>query len=206
MSFMIKTAIIHSHPIYRQGLSVLLEHNMDSVEIIGGARSLRDLINKYSGRTLDLIIWDIPSHHVLAKGIKTLRECFPIGRLLVLVSSSNTVYSGILQTLGANAVLPSTCQAPALFKTILQIHEKYSPPPASNHVQEPMSVVKDLPLTSIELTLLRFKCQGLTDTELQQQLELNSSSVSNCLSTIKDKLGVNTVAELLRVGSEYFQK
>ena len=118
---------------------MLLQHHMDSIEIIGGARSLRELINQYSGNVLDVIVWDIPSHHVLAKGIKTLRECFPLARLLVLVSSSNSVYSGLLQTLGANAVLPATCQTPELFKTILQIHEKYSPPPTSNHVQEPLS-------------------------------------------------------------------
>jgi DNA-binding NarL/FixJ family response regulator len=136
---MITVAIIHSQPVYRKGLSLLLKNGIEGLKVIASAGSLRDLLEQFRGAVIDVIIWDIPGHHALTPGARVLRECYPLSKLLVLVSSSNSVYAGLLETLGANAVLPADCQETELYKTILKIHESYAPPPSSNHVQEPLA-------------------------------------------------------------------
>lgn len=136
---MIQIVLIHPQPVYRKGLSLLLKHGIEGLKIVASAGNLRDLLEQYRGATIDVVIWDIPSHHALNPGARILKECYPLAKLLVLVSSSNTVYAGLLETLGANAVLPADCQVTELYDAILKIHQSYAPPPSSNHVQEPFA-------------------------------------------------------------------
>jgi len=121
---------------------LLLKHGIKGLRIIASAGNLRELLEQFRGTTLDVVVWDIPSHHALTPGARILKERYPLAKLLVLVSSSNSVYAGLLETLGANAVLPTDCQVTELYEAILKIHQRYAPPPLSNHVQEPTA--KDL--------------------------------------------------------------
>ncbi len=136
---MINIAVIHSQPLYRKGLCLLLQHGISGLEMIASTGSLRDLLEQFREAPIDVIVWDIPGHHALTPGARILRECYPLAKLLVLVSSSNTVYAGLLETLGANVVLPATCKEAELIEAIIKIHQSYAPPPLSNHVQEPLA-------------------------------------------------------------------
>ena len=136
---MINIAVIHSQPLYRKGLCLLLQHGISGLEMIASTGNLRDLLEKFREAPIDVIVWDIPGHHALTPGARILRECYPLAKLLVLVSSSNSVYAGLLETLGANVVLPATCKEAELIEAIMKIHRSYAPPPLSNHVQEPLA-------------------------------------------------------------------
>ena len=134
---MIHVALIHPQPIYRKGLALLFTDTVQKLKVVAATRNLRELINQYRNETVDVIVWDIPSHHALTPGTRLLKECFPLSKILVLVNSNNAVYAGLLETLGANAVLPADCEISDLYQTIIEIHKTYAPPPSSNHVQEP---------------------------------------------------------------------
>ena len=132
-------ALIHSQPLYRKGLTQLLNRNFENLTVVAAATDLRSLINQYRSQDIDVIIWDIPGHHVLTPGIRLLRERFPLAKILVLVASRNAVYAGLLETLGADRVLSADCELSDLCEAVLNIHKSYAPPPSSNHVQEPDS-------------------------------------------------------------------
>jgi len=136
---MINIAIIHPQPLYRKGLSLLLTKTIDDLNIVASALDLRNLINQHGREAIDLIIWDLPGHHVLTPGTRLLKERFPLAKILVLVASRNAVYAGLLETLGADRVLSADCELSDLCDAILNIHKSYAPPPSSNHVQEPDS-------------------------------------------------------------------
>lgn len=136
---MINIALIHTQPLYRKGLSLLLTQTIDDFNVVASANDLRTLINKYRGEAIDVIVWDIPGHHALTPGTRLLKECYPLAKILVLVASKNAVYSGLLETLGADKVISSDCELSDLCEMILHIHKTYAPPPSSNHVQEPTS-------------------------------------------------------------------
>lgn len=136
---MINIAVIHSQPLYRKGLCLLLQQGINGLEIIASTGNLRDLLEEFREVPIDVIVWDIPGHHALTPGARILRECYPLAKLLVLVSTSNSVYTGLLETLGADVVLPATCNEAELIDVIIKINRSYAPPPLSNHVQEPMA-------------------------------------------------------------------
>lgn len=202
---MIYIALIHSQPVYRKGLSLLLEQGVEGVEVIASVGNLRDLLEQFRETSLDVIVWDIPSHHALTPGARILRECYPLAKLLVLVSSSNSVYAGLLETLGANAVLPADCQVNELFQTILEIHERYAPHPSSNHVQEPLPLARDLRprLCLKESTVLKLISDGLTGKEIARRLGLSESNISKCRSILCKKLKAETTRALIQKGIEF---
>ena len=134
---MITAALIHSQPLYRKSLSLLLSQGIQDLIVVASTADLRILINQYRRETIDVIIWDIPSHHVLTPGTRLLKECFPLAKIVVLVASKNAAYAGLLETLGADKVISADCETSDLFETILKVHKTYAPPPSSNHVQEP---------------------------------------------------------------------
>jgi DNA-binding NarL/FixJ family response regulator len=136
---MINIALIHTQPLYRKGLSLLLTQTIDDFTVVASANDLRSLINRYKGEAIDVIVWDIPGHHVLTPGTRLLKECYPLAKILVLVASKNAVYAGLLETLGADKVISSDCELSDLCEIILDIHKSYAPPASSNHVQEPAS-------------------------------------------------------------------
>ncbi len=194
---MIHIALIHPQPIYRKGLYLLLEELAENMVVVASTSNLRDLINNHRNALLDIIVWDIPSHHVLAPGIRLLQECFPLAKVLVLVNSKNTVYAGLLETLGANAVLAADCELNDLFSVINKIHQTYAPPPSSNHVQEP-SQISDLPsLNQSEKLVLNLLHQQLSNTEIAGRLKITKSQVSTVCQALKRKLGVKNLAALL---------
>ncbi len=199
---MIDIAIIHSQPIYRQGLSLLLKGGIEDLNVIASAGNLREFLGQFKGKSIDVIIWDIPGHHALTPGAKILKECYPLSRLLVLVSSSNSVYAGLLETLGANAVLPADCHETELYQAILNIHRSYAPPPLSNHVQEPMAKSTTHRLKGIELTVLKLISQGRSCQEIAQQLNLSEHSIFKCQTTLKKKFEVETTSSLVQAGIE----
>ena len=136
---MINTALIHSQSIYRKGLALLLDQGDTGVRVVAATSSLRELIDLSLGDGIDVIVWDIYSHHALSPGAHLLKECFPLAKVLVIVNSNNPVYAGLLETLGANAVLSVNCEIAEIFETISRISTTYSPPASSNHVQEPLA-------------------------------------------------------------------
>ena len=134
---MITVALIHSQPLYRKSLSLLLSQGIEGLTVVASTADLRILINQYRRESIDVILWDIPSHHVLTPGTRLLKECFPLAKIVVLVASKNVAYAGLLETLGADVVISADCEISDLFESILKAHRTYAPPPSSNHVQEP---------------------------------------------------------------------
>lgn len=199
---MIDIALIHPQPVYRKGLSLLLMEGIHDITVVASTKNLRDLINLHRHTAIDVIVWDIPSHHVLTPGTRLLKECFPLAKILVLVTSRNAVYGGLLQTLGANAVISADCEINDLYQAILRLHETYAPPPSSNHVQEPSAHDAGPNLNNPELKVLESLNQGLTIAEIAKRLEISKSEVTCCWKSLKNKLGVKNLASLLEKGIE----
>ena len=199
---MIHIALVHPQPIYRKGLTLLLGSMMENMVVAASTTNLRELINAYRNETIDVIIWDIPSHHALNPGARLLQECFPLSKLLVLVNSKNAVYAGLLETLGANAVLTADCEISDLLQIISELHQKYAPPPSSNHVQEPSELVTSPELDESEKLVLKLLYQQLSEAEIATRLSITKAQVNTTCRTLKRKLGVRGHNDLLAKGIE----
>ena len=199
---MIHIALIHPQPIYRKGLTLLLGSMVENIIVVASTNNLRDLINSYRNETVDVIVWDIPSHHALNPGARLLQECFPLAKLLVLVNSKNAVYAGLLETLGANAVLTADCEISDLLQIIGELHQRYAPPPSSNHVQEPSELIASPELDETEKQMLELLYQQLSEAEIATRLRITKAQVNTKCRSLKRKLGVRDHTALLAKGIE----
>jgi DNA-binding NarL/FixJ family response regulator len=195
---MIHVALIHAQPIYRQGLALLLENNIQNLQVVGQGRNLRELIDDFVGETVDVVIWEIPNHHVLTPGTRVLRDRFPLAKILVLVSNSNPIYAGLLETLGVNAVLPTNCIIDELFETLWKAHKEHTPHASSNHVQEPLVQVVNPRLDKFELAVLQLLANGTTDSEIAVKLYLKKEKIHECKLRLKRKLRAGDKPTLIK--------
>jgi DNA-binding NarL/FixJ family response regulator len=197
---MIHTAIIHPHAVYRESLALLLSREIKDLKIVAVSSSLRQLIDISPNLTVDIIVWDILSHHSLSPGARLLIDCFPLAKILVLIGSRNPVYAGLLETLGANAVLPVDCEIREIRETIYRLHETYSPPASSNHVQEP-SIELSILLSEFETRLIRHLAKGKGVDDISQKLGLDRSVIHRQCERLIEKINASKNEEL--VDKEY---
>ena len=193
---MINTAIIHPHAVYRESLALLLSREVKGVKIVAVSANLRQLIDVSPNLTIDIIVWDIFSHHSLSPGARLLIDCFPLAKILVLIGSRNPVYAGLLETLGANAVLPVDCEIREIRETIYRLHETYSPPASSNHVQEP-SVESNFLLSELEILLIRYLVDGLKVDDIAKKLGFDKSVVQRQCERLMEKTNARKIKKLV---------
>lgn len=194
---MFNAAIIHSQPLYRKSLALLLSQGIDGLTLVASTADLRSLIHQYRKETIDIIVWDIPSHHVLSPGTRLLKECFPLAKIVVLVASKNTAYTGLLKTLGADIVISSDCELSTLYETINKAHQTYAPPPSSNHVQEPENAVNSPKLERMETAVLELLNQGLSTAQIADQLKVTRNGIARLRHSLKNKLAAGNLSKLL---------
>ncbi len=190
---MIYLAIVHPQPVYRKALSLLLSLEVEETSITATTSGIRDLIHNHRETLVDVVIWSIPGHHAMSPAARLIKECFPLCKILVMVPSRNVVYAGLLETLGADLVIPDDCQIPDLVKAILKIHETYSPPPSSNHVQEPNPTNKEKVNQLREAKVFQLKQKGYSVDEIALKLKIPKAEITDL--TNRREQGLNKPPE-----------
>lgn len=199
---MIQLAIIHPQPLYRQGLHLLLRQ-FEDLKMMAATGSLRELIQEHPSAVLDVILWELPSHHVLPPGIKVIRETYPLAKVLALADARNGVYAGLLVNLGAAAVAGPQITGAQLHRAIRELHQSYAPPPSSNHVQEPpASEGHGVHLSIRELDVLQLICQGFSGRKIGERLQISKRTVDGHRLQLRRKLEVKNAASMVRVALE----
>lgn len=179
---MIHLAIVHPQPVYRKALSLLISLEVDATSITASTSNIRELIHNHREAPVDVVIWSISGHHAMSPAARLIKECFPLSKILVMVPSRNVVYAGLLETLGADLVIPDDCQIYDLTKAILKIHESYSPPASSNHVQEPNPSNQDKVNHKLEKEVLQLHQKGLSVGEIAIKLNISKERISNVIN------------------------
>lgn len=178
---MIYLAIVHPQPVYRKALSLLLSLEVEDTSIMASTSNIRDLIHHHREAQVDVVIWSIPGHHAMSPAARLVKECFPLCKILVMVPSRNVVYAGLLETLGADLVIPDDCQISDLTKAILKIHESYSPPASSNHVQEPNATNQNKADNRLEVKVFQLQQKGLSVGEIALKLKIPKAKIVDAI-------------------------
>ena len=197
---MIRLAIIHAQAIYCQSLAKYLDTNR-KIEVVASVNHLRQLLADQQDQVLDVVLWHIPSHHALPPGLRILKERYPTVKIVALTEGENNLYSGLLLNLGADLAISANASPPELFKTILQAHNQYVPPPSSNHVQDPAPMPLTAPqklLSKREQQILQLICEGYTDPQIAKQLGLSKRTVDGHRQRLRKKLMAPNTALLVR--------
>jgi DNA-binding NarL/FixJ family response regulator len=197
-------AIVEDHPIFRQGLSHVIEAAAEPVEISGVYRSLEDFLAHAPAR-IDIVLLDLHLPGIGgAEGVRAVRER---GHHVLVVSvsdSPDTVVAAIAA--GAAGYLTKDADASEIIRAVSVITAEgtYVSPTLASHLLavERRAGPAPLQLSDREREILALVAAGERDQDIAEQLFISISTVRSHLDRIRDKTGRRRRADLTRLAAE----
>lgn len=199
---MVTVLLVDDHAVVREGYRRLLEES-GRVSVIGEASSAAEAYQQFCNLSPNVVVMDIAMPGV--SGIEGMRRILardPDARVLVFSMYEDTIFvrraldagaAGYLTKASAPRVLVDAVDAVASGKRFL------SQDVAQALALSPSSLEgSGSPLSAREFEVLKLLVQGCTLAEIAAQLGLNQKTIANHQSSIKQKLGAGSAAQLFR--------
>jgi len=206
----IKIIIADDHPLFAEGLSILMS-SVEGIEIIGIASNGEEALALLKENSCNVAILDM--HMPVLDGIQTtkqIRKSFP--QVQVLMLTMDTEANGMRNAIqaGAAGLVLKTAGKEELKKAIQHIAsgEKYynnavshelPPQPPSNGIQQPNTAAAQI-LTSREKEVLRLVAKELSNIQIGDKLFISPKTVETHRKNMMKKLGVKNTMGLIRFG------
>ena len=200
-----KVVIVDDHPLFRERLAQLINHELD-MEVIGEAESAKEAIHLIRDRSPDLAIIDITlkgsSGLELIKNIKTLSIGVPI---LVLSMHDESLYAERALRAGATGYITKHQAADEVLLAIRRVlaDEVYISEKLTSVFLKSLTAtgVKRIPrpvdrLSDRELEVLDMIGRGHTTRQISDTLQLGVATVDTYRARIKEKMNFRNAAEL----------
>jgi DNA-binding NarL/FixJ family response regulator len=197
----IQILVVDDHPLFREGISAILEGQMD-MSLAGEASNGREAIQQFRAHRPDVILMDLqmPEMNGLDATI-AIRGEDPGARIIIL-----TTYMGDVQVMralraGARAYLLKNLLHKELLDTIRAVYagKKTISPEIS---YELANHATDEALTSAEIEVLRLVAGGNANKEIAAQLSLTEETVKGRVRSILSKLGANDRTHAAMIGAK----
>jgi len=201
--------LVDDHAVVRAGVSRLLANEVNGSVI--EARSSEEALDACRRVRLDLVILDLNLPG--SSGLELLRRLLQFDkstRILVLSMHSEPVYAARALQAGAQGYISKNASAEELVEAVRQVAkgERYIEPEIAVKLAvgkfsrtDPLDQ-----LTTREIDILRLLGEGNTYTQIAAALGVSYKTVANASSVIKEKLAVETTADLIRLSVESRRK
>jgi len=198
---MIRVFIADDHAIVRDGLRRLLEAEPDMV-VVGEACNGREVLLAAEHGSWDLLLLDLSLPRVSGlETVRRLRVSHPELRIVVLSMYPEEEYAVRLVREGAAAYLAKDRSTDELLRVLRGVmrHGRWEDPEviARARLGGGGASAPHTRLSPREYQVFTLLFQGRAVTEIAAELDLGVSTVSNFVRRIKDKLGVETVGEIV---------
>jgi DNA-binding NarL/FixJ family response regulator len=200
--------IVEDHPVMRRGYASLLDQEMD-LEICGETGSADEARKQIPKVEPDLVILDLS----LEAGsgldlIKHLRAEYPDLPILVVSMHDETLYAERVLQAGARGYLMKSEAYPEVINAIRRILDggiflsqqlstqlllRFSGTSSSTAMPSPLDQLSDR-----ELEVFEYMGRGLTTREIAEKLVLSPKTIDSYRTRVKEKLSVDSNAELRR--------
>ena len=182
------------HVLFREGLKLLLTSKPD-MYVVAEIDNLSRVIEAVAVHDADLLILDY--HMPGGESSAILSYCkqrYENLKVIALTGSKSGLILKQLQDANADAVLLKDSSAEELLTAIAQVScgKKF----ISDSVQEHISKAQ-IDLTSRELQILQLIYQGISTTDIAQQLNLSPKTADKHRENIMRKLQVNNAVQLI---------
>jgi DNA-binding NarL/FixJ family response regulator len=202
----IRVLLIDDHTVVRTALRMLIESHPGFV-VVGEAADRRGALALLAQVQPDVILLDIALSQISGVDlIPELRARAPRARVLLLTGIQDIEEHRRAVRLGARGVVLKD-QAPAvLVKAIERVHagevwldgmmvaDLVSEIAAGS---EPPAEPEPVPLTERERQVIALVCEGLPNRAIAERLMISETTVRHHLTSVFDKLGVNSRLELV---------
>lgn len=199
--------IVEDHPVFRMGLSELIQHEAD-LEICGSAEDVNRAIEAMQSCRPDLILLDLglktSNGMDLLKHVNAIDKHLPV---LVLSTYDEQIYAERCLHAGARGYINKKEASESIIQAIrwifsgnIYLSEKMTTK-ILNKYQGCPGVVEGPPtkiLTNRELEVFNLIGKGMVPAAIAENLHLSTKTVYSHTERIKDKLGFKHSAELVR--------
>lgn len=200
----IRILLVDDHAIVREGYRRLLEQHRD-VDLVGEASDGLQAYAQFCALAPDVVVMDIGLPKV--SGIEAMRRMLarePQARVLIYSMHEDAVYVDRALQAGALGYVSKASAPEVLVEAVrsVALRRRY----LSHDVAQTMALQSpssnDLALKSLttrEFEVLRCLLDGENLDAIAQKLGISEKTVANMQSAIKQKLGVETAAQLMRL-------
>jgi NarL family two-component system response regulator LiaR len=195
----IRVMIVDDHSMVRRGLAAYLSSEPD-IELVAEAGNGRAALELCAQLQPDVILMDLVMPELDGvEATRIIHKRWPKVRVLALTSFQEADFVREALQAGAIGYQLKNISGSALAEAIRTSHAGRSSlaPEAAQVLREP-SVVEPLPdfdLTPREYEVLGLLVQGLSNTEISQELSVTHSTVKAHVSNILSKMGASSRAE-----------
>jgi len=197
--------VIDDHPIVLQGCARILEANGPTRVLT--AVSMADGFRLYRQQDPDVIIVDLTMHSGLLSGLSFIRRLRVVNRrvpILVLSMHRDPVIVSRALQAGASGYVLKDSAAEDLLKAIKRVGD--GRPFISDELAADIVLMETRgqkhrlqTMTLRELELLSILAEGKPYGVIADELNVSYKTVANSVALIKNKLGVRTLPELMRI-------
>lgn len=202
----ITVLLVDDHPIVREGYRRLLDES-GKIRVVGEAAAVSDAYHQFCQLAPDVVVMDLALPGVSGiEGIRRMRAHQPDARVLAFSMHEDAIFARRALEAGAAGYLTKSSAPRELVEAVESV--------ASGQRYISHAMAQTLALASLsnderahkhlsarEFEVLELLVQGHTLDEIAQQLNLNPKTVANHQSVIKQKLCVETGAQLVHIAT-----
>ncbi|MDO8465161.1 MAG: response regulator transcription factor [Gallionella sp.] len=205
----IRLAITDDHELIRAGLIQYLGMSPD-IKVVAEASNGAELLEKLRTTPIDLLLLDMSMPGISGEDlIARIKSAYPDVRILVLSMHNETQVVLLAMKAGASGYICKSCSPQILLEAIRKVAAmgRYLEPAmaerlaytAASPTQEPIRSI----LSERELQVLRLIVEGKSISEIASQLFISDKTASTHKCNIQSKLGLKSVAELVRYAIDH---
>jgi len=204
MSKSIRVLLTDDHAVVRSGVRRLLEQ-YDGIEVIAEAESGEQAYQLFGEYLPDVLVMDMSMPGM--GGLESLRRIltrFENAKIIIFSMHENATFAMQALTSGAVGYVAKSGDADDLVKAILDVSsgKNYLSADVAQKIALQSLSGDDNPahkLTAREFEVFRFLAEGKVVDDIAKLLNIGQKTVANYQTLLKQKLGVNSPVELVRL-------
>lgn len=201
----IKVFLVDDHPVFREGLRVLLE-NEPRLKVVGEAANGEEVLKKLKNQVVDVLVLDIDMPEMNGLELIAHIEQFPSPvHVLVFSMYDDENYIQYMMKKGVKGYILKSCRKDELIRAIETVNagDSYLGKEVSEKLirsiqqKEIQAQTKEsLPLTKREIEVIKLVATGRTNLEIGQLLHISHRTVDTHRRNIMEKLNLHNAAAL----------